>query len=76
MLSAKRDAKVAKRFLKEALKARHRQKPRVINVDKNAAYPPAVNDLKVEATLLKETELQPIKYLNNMVEQDHCRITR
>lgn len=34
MLSAKRDAKAAKRFLKRALKARHTATPRVINVDK------------------------------------------
>ena len=39
MLSAKRDTKAAKRFLKKTLKAHHTQTPRVINVDKNAAYP-------------------------------------
>ena len=33
MLSAKRDQKAAKRFLKKVLKARQNQKPRVINVD-------------------------------------------
>jgi len=76
MLSAKRDAKAAKRFLKKALKARHTETPRVINVDKNAAYPAATNDLKTEKTLPEETELRPVKYLNNMIEQDHRRIKR
>ena len=76
MLSAKRDAKAAKRFLKKVLKARHTQTPRVINVDKNAAYPPAVDDLKAEAHRSETTELRPIKYLKNRVEQDHRRIKR
>ena len=76
MLSAKRDTKAAKRFLKKALKARHTQTPRVINVDKHAAYPPAVDELKKEETLTEDTELRPIKYLNNLIEQDHRRIKR
>ena len=67
-LSAKRDAKAAKRFLKKALKAHHTQTPRVINVDKNAAYPLAVDALKKEETLTEDTELRPVKYLNNRVE--------
>ena len=50
--------------------------PRVINVDKNAAYPPAIDALKAEANLAEDTQLRPVKYLNNMVEQDHRRIKR
>ena len=76
LLSAKRDTKVAKRFLKKVLKARHTQVPRVINVDKHAAYPPAVDELKQEEVLSEDTELRPTKYLNNWVEQDHRRIQR
>ncbi|MBE7385749.1 MAG: IS6 family transposase [Leptolyngbya sp. SIO1E4] len=76
MLSAKRDAKAAKRFLKKALKAGHTQTPRVINVDKNAAYPPAVDDLKAETHLSETTKLRPVKYLNNRIEQDHRRLKR
>ncbi|WP_346294459.1 IS6 family transposase [Sphaerothrix gracilis] len=76
MLSAKRDTKAAKRFLKKALQAPHTSTPRVINVDKNAAYPPAVDDLKTEKTLPEKTKLRPVKYLNNLIEQDHRRIKR
>ena len=76
MLSAKRDAKAAKRFFKKVLKARHTSIPRVINVDKNAAYPAATDDLKTEETFPEETELCPVKYLNNLIEQDHRRIKR
>ncbi|MEL6221971.1 MAG: IS6 family transposase [Cyanobacteria bacterium J06627_8] len=76
MLSAKRNAKAAKRFLKKALKARYTSTPRVINVDKNAAYPTATDALKTEKSLPEEAELRPVKYLNNMIEQDHRRIKR
>ncbi len=76
MLSAKRDAKAAKRFLKKALKAHHTSTPRVINVDKHAADPSAMDDLKEEELLSEKTELRPVKYLNNRVEQDYRRIKR
>ncbi len=76
MLSAKRDGKAAVRFLRKVLKAKHPQKPRVITVDKNAAYPVAVEALKADETLAAETELRQSKYLNNVIEQDHRNIKR
>ena len=45
--------------------------PRVINVDKNAAYPKAVADLKAAGILPESVELRQVKYLNNLIEQDH-----
>ncbi|MUL39506.1 IS6 family transposase, partial [Gloeocapsopsis sp. AAB1 = 1H9] len=48
LLCAKRDARSAERFFRKALKVAHSQLPRVINVDKNAAYPIAVEELKTE----------------------------
>jgi len=45
-------------------------------MDKNAAYPPAVDELKADQTLSKTTELRQNKYLNNIVEQDHRFIKR
>ena len=47
MLSAKRNKKAAKRFLKKALGSKHTQIPRAITVDKNPAYPPAIHKLKM-----------------------------
>ena len=61
----------AGRFLRKTLNASHAQSPRVINVDNNAAYPAAVDDLKAEEQLPETTELRQVKYLNNRVEQDH-----
>jgi IS6 family transposase len=49
----------------------HTDVPRVIKVDKNAAYPPALKELKVEGVLSEETELRQVKYLNHLIEQDH-----
>ena len=64
------------RFFKKALKSRHNRTPRIINVDKNLAYPPAIEDSKRNSTLPETTELRRVKYLNNIVEQDHRRIKR
>lgn len=75
MLSAKRDGKAA-RFFRKVLKAKHVNQPRVINVDKNAAYPVAIEKLKSDQTLATEPELRQVKYLNNRIEQDHRNINR
>jgi len=50
--------------------------PRVINVDKNAAYPKAIADLKAAGILPERVELRQVKYLNNLVEQDHRFLKR
>ncbi len=76
LLTAKRDSAAAKRFFRKALKAIHSQTPRVITVDKNAAYPKAIDELKAEKVLPKTVKLRQKKYLNNIVEQDHRGIKR
>jgi transposase, IS6 family len=45
--------------------------PRLIKVDKNAAYPKAFKELKAEGVMPDSCELRQCKYLNNLVEQDH-----
>ncbi len=76
LLSAKRDAKAAKRFLRKTLRAIHTQTPRMITVDKNPAYPKAIKELKAAKKLPEVVKLKQIKYLNNIVEQDHRGIKR
>jgi transposase-like protein len=76
MLSTKRDRKAAKRFFKKALNSNHNQIPRTITVDKNPAYPPAIDKLKNDKILPKKVDIRQIKYLNNIVEQDHRSIKR
>lgn len=71
MFSAKRDTNAPKRFFIKVLKSKHNQQPRVINVDKNPAYPAAIEELKEAGILSSECELRQKKYLNNIIEQDH-----
>lgn len=71
LLSATRDAEAAKCFFLKALGASHTTTPRVITVDKNAAYPKALKELKAADTVPDVCELRQVKYLNNIVEQDH-----
>ena len=54
----------------------HTVNPRSITVDKNAAYPRAVADMKRAGDLWRFSRLRQYKYLNNVVEQDHRRIKR
>ena len=76
LLTAKRDALAAKRFFRKMLKTIHTQIPRVITVDKNPAYPKAIKELKAAKKLPEIVKLRQIKYLNNIVEQDHRGIKR
>ncbi len=75
-LSQTRDTQAAKRFLSKALGACHTITPRVINVDRNPAYPKAMDELKAEGQLPQGCQLRPVKYLNNLIEQDHRFIKR
>ena len=49
--------------------------PRVMNVDKSPAYPAAVEALKAEGSVPRRVVLRRCKYLNNVIEQDHCKET-
>jgi IS6 family transposase len=71
MLSAKRDASAAKRFFKKMMRADHRRLPFSISVDKNAAYPEAFTSSQDEKILPSDCKLRRVKYLNNIIEQDH-----
>jgi IS6 family transposase len=47
-----------------------------MRVDKNAASPKAFNTLQAEEHLPANCELRQVKYLNNLIEQDHRFIKR
>src|SRR5215469_15256104 len=76
LLTAKRDATGAKRFFRKALTSPGNGVPRVINVDKNPAYPAAVEALKEEGVLPCRVRLRQCKYVNNVVEQDHRTVKK
>jgi transposase-like protein len=76
LLTGKRDTAAAKRFFRKALAGLNNPQPRVITVDKNPAYVPAVTNLKSEGILRRRCRLRQCKYLNNIVEQDHRTVKK
>jgi transposase-like protein len=76
LLSAKRDAAAAKRFFQKALRSAGHPRPRVINVDGNPSYPKVIAELKHSGELGRRCRCRPVRYLNNIVEQDHRAIKR
>jgi transposase, IS6 family len=76
LLTDRRDAAAAKRFFRRALQNEGNATPRVINVDKNPAYPRAVKDLKREGAISRRCRVRQCRYLNNVVEQDHRNVKR
>src|ERR1700733_11181939 len=75
-LTAKRDMAAAKRFLRKAIEASGNAMPRVMNVDKNPAYPAAVEALKADGSIPGRVALRQCKYLNNVIEQDHRTVKK
>lgn len=76
MLSAKRDVSAAKRFFKKVMRADHRRLPFSIGTDKHASYPEAFTTSQEEKVIPFDCRLRRVKYLNNVIEQDHRFIRR
>jgi putative transposase len=72
LLTAKRDRKAALRFLRKAIK--WNGMPEKITIDKSGANMAAIESQNVEHGA--GIEIRQIKYLNNIVEQDHRAIKR
>jgi len=47
-----------------------------MNVDKNPAYPAAVEALKADGAIPRRVALRQCKYLNNVIEQDHRTVKK
>jgi transposase, IS6 family len=76
MLSARRDVSAAKRFFKKLMRADHRRLPFTMGTDKHASYPEAFAASVKEKVLPSDCKLRRVKYLNNIIEQDHRAIRR
>jgi putative transposase len=72
LLTAKRDRKAAPRFLSKAIK--WIGTPKKITIDKSGANAAAIESHNAEQEA--GTEIRQIKYLNDIVEQDHRAIKR
>ncbi len=72
LLTAKRDAAAVRRFFDKAM--RHNDVPDTVTMNKSGANKVALDRLKAErATPIK---VRQVKYLNNIVEQDHRAVKR
>jgi IS6 family transposase len=76
LLSARRDVSAAKRFFKKLMRAEHRRLPFTIGADKHASYPEAFAASVSEKIIPSDCKLRRVKYLNNVIEQDHRAIRR
>jgi len=72
LLTAKRDRKAASRFLRKAID--QCSVPQKITIDKSGANTAAVESYNTDHNA--GIELRQVKYLNNIVEQDHRAIKR
>jgi len=76
MLSDRRNAQAAYRFLCKALKMMSDYPPCSITTDKLASYPKAIRRLQSEGLLSKDVEHRTSKYLNNVIEAVHGALKR
>lgn len=72
LLTAKRDRKAARRFLDKAI--RQNGLPDSITIDKSAANNAAIENYNTEYET--SIRIRQVKYLNNIVEQDHRAVKR
>ena len=69
LLRAKRDAVAAKAFFKKAIK--HNGRPEKVTVDKSGSNKAALDYCNEDISENEQIEMRQIKYLNNIIEQDH-----
>jgi transposase-like protein len=72
LLTAERDRKAALRFLRKAF-CQHGT-PEKITIDKSGANTAAIESCNAEHKA--GIEIRQVKYLNNILEQDHCAVKR
>jgi putative transposase len=72
LLTAKRDAPAARRFFDKAM--RHNEVPNTVTMDKSGANKAALDQLNAQREI--PIKIRQVKYLNNIVEQDHRAVKR
>jgi len=75
-LSKTGDYKVAKYLFKKASRSFYISRPCVITVDKNPIHLMVIEELKKGKKMPVGIQIRQIKYLNNIVEQNHCFIKK
>ena len=72
LLTANRDAAAARRFFDKAMQ--HNEVPETVTMDKSGANKAALDQLNVGSDI--PIKVRQVKYLNNIVEQDHRAVKR
>ena len=76
VLSALREAAVAKRLCRQALSDPWHPQPRIINIDQARLYGSAISAVQEEGTLRARCRHRPVPSVTNIVEPDHRAIKR
>ena len=74
LLTKRRMKGSAQKFLNKAIG--NNDKPRIINIDKSGANTAGIRTINKRSLSLKKLKIRRVKYLNNIVEQDHRTIKR
>jgi putative transposase len=69
LLTKNRNKKAARKFFKKAIKSSGI--PEKITIDKSGANKAGIDSINIELPKDQQIEIRQIKYLNNIVEQDH-----
>jgi putative transposase len=64
----------AQKFLNKAI--RNNGKPRIINIDKSGTNTAGIKTWNKRSFTSKKIKIRRVKYLNNIIEQDHRSIKR
>jgi len=74
LLTKKRKKGSAQKFLNKAIGNNGR--PRIINIDKSGANTAGIRTINKRSFSTKKIKIRRVKYLNNIIEQDHRHIKR
>ena len=72
LLSANRDKEAARQFFDKAMQ--HNDDPETVTLDKSVANKAAMDDINADRKI--PIKVRQVKYLNNIVEQDHRAVKR
>ena len=74
LLTKRRMKGSAQKFLNKAIG--NNGKPRIVNIDKSGSNSSAILTVNKRSLSTKKIKIRKVKYLNNIIEQDHRRIKR
>jgi len=74
LLNRRRQKMSAQKFFNKAIG--NNGKPRIVNIDKSGSNNSAILTVNKRSLSTKKIKIRKVKYLNNIIEQDHRRIKR